>query len=92
MNETLLDLNVIKEKFGKHLRYKYVLNYWFAQVAFTPPLFIGSVWMNTLIGKLSGACVRKGFFREWQRVNRLKSNDILGHLEIYQHMIDVRSA
>ncbi|WP_035051005.1 haloacid dehalogenase type II [Carnobacterium pleistocenium] len=77
MNETLLDLSVLKENFAKYFEDKYVLNYWFAKLLHSSTV-IGGMGEYTDFGKLSEAALESVFLESGKELTDEIKTDILG--------------
>ena len=55
MNETLLNLSVLKEKFDKHFEDSYALKYWFIKLLHTSTI-TGVMDEYKNFGELAGGC------------------------------------
>lgn len=77
MNETLLDLSVLKENFGKYFEDTYVLNYWFAKLLHSSTV-IGGMGEYTDFGKLSEAALESVFLESDKELTDEIKTDILG--------------
>lgn len=77
MNETLLDLSVLKENFAKYFEDKYVLNYWFAKLLHSSTV-IGGMGEYTDFGKLSEAALESVFLESDKELTDEIKTDILG--------------
>ncbi|WP_034551907.1 haloacid dehalogenase type II [Carnobacterium funditum] len=91
MNETLLDLSVLKEKFGKHFEDKYVLNYWFAKLLHSSTV-IGGMDEYTDFGKLSEAALESVFLESGKELTDEIKTDILGSFRNLPAYDDVPAA
>ncbi|MFO8069997.1 MAG: haloacid dehalogenase type II [Alkalibacterium sp.] len=77
MNETLLDLSVLKENFGKHFEDKYVLKYWFSKLLHSSTV-IGGMDDYTDFGKLAEAALESVFLESDKELTDEIKTDILG--------------
>ncbi|WP_423190224.1 haloacid dehalogenase type II [Alkalibacterium sp. f15] len=77
MNETLLDLSVLKENFDKYFEDKYVLKYWFSKLLHSSTV-IGGMDDYTDFGKLAEAALESVFLESDKELTDEIKTDILG--------------
>lgn len=91
MNETLLDLSVLKENFDKYFEDKYVLKYWFAKLLHSSTV-IGGMDEYTDFGKLSEAALESVFLESGKELTDEIKTDILGSFRKLPAYDDVSEA
>lgn len=77
MNETLLDLTVLRENFGKYFEDEYVLKYWFSKLLHSSTV-IGGMDDYTDFGKLAEAALESVFIESDKDLTEKIKTDILG--------------
>ena len=77
MNETLLNLNLLKEKFDEHFNDKFVLKYWFTKVLHSSTV-LGGMDEYTDFGKLTEAALESVFIESGKELTNKTKTDILG--------------
>lgn len=77
MNETLLNLSLLKRKFDAYFKDDYVLEYWFTKLLLDATV-VGSMHTYTPFGKLAESALESVFFRANKTLTPAIKNDILG--------------
>jgi len=77
MNETMLNLSLLKDSFDKHFDDKYVLKYWFTKLLHTSTV-VGSMNEYTDFGQLSEAVLENLFHENGKQLTTETKNEILG--------------
>lgn len=91
MNETLLDLNLLKESFEKHFEDPTVPKYWFAKVLHYSTV-MGAMDEYTDFGKLSEAALESLFSEKDKELTNEIKKDILGSFKKLPAYDDVPEA
>lgn len=77
MNETLLDLSLLKENFGKYFEDEHVVKYWFSKLLHSSTV-IGGMDDYTDFGKLAEAALESVFLENDKELTDEIKTDILG--------------
>jgi 2-haloacid dehalogenase len=77
MNETLLNLSLLKEKFDKYFDDDYILKYWFTKLLHTSTV-TGIMDEYKNFGELSEVVLENVFFENGKQLTEATKNDILG--------------
>ncbi len=77
MNETLLNLSVLKQTFDKYFSDDYVVKYWFAKLLHTSTV-IGITEDYKNFGELSSAVLENIFYEQQKEFTSVIKEDILG--------------
>ncbi|WP_435237669.1 haloacid dehalogenase type II [Psychromonas sp. PT13] len=77
MNETMLNLSLLKDSFDKHFEDKYVLKYWFTKLLHTSTV-VGSMNEYANFGQLSEAVLESLFHENGKLLTTDIKNEILG--------------
>lgn len=91
MNETVLDLNLLKEKFAEHFEDKHVVKYWFARLLHSSTV-IGGMDDYTDFGKLAEAALQSIFLEDDKELTDEIKTDILGSFRKLPAYDDVTEA
>ena len=77
MNETLLNLSLLKQQFNKHFDDKYVLKYWFTNLLYSSSIMgIMNEYKN--FGELAEVALENLFFENNKPLSEKIKNEILG--------------
>ncbi len=77
MNETLLNLSLLRAQFDKHFDDKNVLKYWFTKLLHSSCI-MGIMGTYQSFGELAGAALESVFFENNQRLSTETKDEILG--------------
>ena len=77
MNETILNLSLLQEKFDEHFEDKFVLKYWFTKVLHSSTV-LGGMDEYTDFGKLTEAALESVFIESSKELTNKTKTDILG--------------
>lgn len=77
MNETLLNLSLLKENFGKHFDDDYVLKYWFVKLLHTSTI-TGVMNEYRNFGELAGVVLENLFYENGKVLTKEIKTEILG--------------
>ena len=89
MNETLLNLSLLKKQFEKHFEDAFVLKYWFIKLLHASTV-VGAMGDYTNFGELSGATLETLFVESGKELTAETKNEILSafrHLPAYEDVI-----
>ncbi len=91
MNETLLNLSLLKEQFDKHFDDKYVLKYWFTKLLYSSCIMgIMNEYQN--FGELAEVALENLFFENNKPIHAEVKAEILGTFKSLPAYEDVRPA
>lgn len=91
MNETLLNLSLLKVQFDKHFDDKYVVKYWFAKLLHSSTIMgIMDAYRN--FGELAGIALENVFFENNKPLSEKVKTEILGEFRMLPAYNDVRPA
>ncbi|UJF16038.1 haloacid dehalogenase type II [Jeotgalibaca sp. MA1X17-3] len=91
MNETLLNLNVLKKSFDTYFEDQYIVQYWFAKLLHSSTV-IGGMEEYTDFGKLSEAALESVFLESGKELTDEIKTDILGSFRKLPAYEDVSEA
>ncbi|WP_068475737.1 haloacid dehalogenase type II [Saccharicrinis aurantiacus] len=91
MNETLLNLSVLKKQFDKHFEDKYVLKYWFTKLLHNSTV-MGIVGEYKNFGELAEAALENLFYENSKALSQETKSEILGAFKKLPAYDDVRPA
>ncbi|HEX8932010.1 MAG TPA: haloacid dehalogenase type II [Patescibacteria group bacterium] len=91
MNETLLNLSLLKEQFNKHFDDKYVLKYWFAKLLHSSCI-MGIMDEYKNFGELASVALENLFFECNKPLDNNIKKEILGEFRKLPAYEDVRPA
>lgn len=91
MNETLLNLSLLKVKFDKHFDDKYVLKYWFTKLLHSSTI-MGIMDEYKNFGELADVALENLFFENNKPLNEEVKAEILGEFRKLPAYEDVRPA
>ncbi|MEX1014837.1 MAG: haloacid dehalogenase type II [Candidatus Paceibacterota bacterium] len=91
MNETLLNLSLLKEQFDKHFDDKYVLKYWFTKLLYSSTI-MGIMDEYRNFGELADVALENLFFENNKPLNSEIKSEILGEFRKLPAYEDVRPA
>jgi 2-haloacid dehalogenase len=91
MNETLLNLNLLKEQFDKHFDDKYVMKYWFTNLLYSSCV-MGIMGEYKNFGELAEVALENLFFEHNKKLPAKIKNQILGEFKKLPAYDDVRPA
>ncbi|MBU3012699.1 haloacid dehalogenase type II [Polaribacter vadi] len=80
MNETLLNLSLLKTQFYKHFNDKYVLKYWFTKLLYSSSI-MGVMREYRNFGELADAALENLFFENNKILNAKTKAEILGEFK-----------
>ena len=91
MNETLLNLSLLKKQFDKHFDDKYILKYWFTKLLHSSTImWIMGDYRN--FGELAGVALENLFFENNKSLSSEVKAEILGEFKKLPAYEDVRPA
>lgn len=91
VNETLLDLGLLKEKFDKHFNDEYIVKYWFTKLLHTSnTIAIGNDYED--FGKLSEVVLENVFHERGKKLTKETKDEILGSFRKLSAYKDVKEA
>jgi 2-haloacid dehalogenase len=91
MNETLLNLSLLKEQFDKHFDDKYILKYWFTKLLHSSTV-MGIMGDYRNFGELAGVALENLFFENNKSLSSEVKAEILGEFKKLPAYEDVRPA
>jgi len=91
MNETLLNLNLLKKQFDKHFDEKYVLKYWFTKLLYSSTI-MGIMDEYRNFGELAEVALENLFFENNKPLSTETKAEILGEFRKLPAYDDVRPA
>jgi 2-haloacid dehalogenase len=91
MNETLLNLSLLKQQFDKHFDDKYVLKYWFTKLLFSSSI-MGIMGEYRNFGELAEVALENLFFENNKPLSEKVKTEILGEFRKLPAYNDVRPA
>lgn len=91
MNETLLNLSLLKGQFDKHFNDKYVLKYWFTKLLYSSSI-MGIMDEYRNFGELSDVALENLFFENNKFLSAETKAEILGEFRKLPAYEDVRPA
>lgn len=91
MNETLLNLSLLKEQFDKHFDDKYVLKYWFAKLLYSSSI-MGIMDEYKKFGELAEVALENLFFENNKTLSEKVKTEILDKFRELPAYDDVRPA
>ena len=91
MNETLLDLSVLKENFDKHFEDSYALKYWFVKLLHTSTV-TGVMDEYKNFGELAGVVLENLFYENGKTLTNETKTEILGSFRKMPPYSDVADA
>ncbi|QLE00352.1 haloacid dehalogenase type II [Galbibacter sp. BG1] len=91
MNETLLNLNLLKEEFDKHFEDPYVLKYWFAKLLHSSTV-MGIMGSYRNFGELADVALENVFYENSKALNTETKEEILGAFKKLPAYEDVKPA
>lgn len=90
MNETLLNLGLLKEKFDKYFNDDYVMKYWFTKLLHTSTI-VGIMNDYRNFGELSEVVLESVFYESGKELTQSAKTDILGSfrkLPAYEDVVE----
>jgi 2-haloacid dehalogenase len=90
MNETLLNLGLLKEKFDKYFNDNYVMKYWFTKLLHTSTI-VGIMNDYKNFGELSEVVLESVFYESGKELTQSAKTDILGSfrkLPAYEDVVE----
>ena len=91
MNETLLNLSLLKKQFDKHFDDKYILKYWFTKLLHSSTV-MGIMGDYRNFGELAGVALENLFFENNKSLSSEVKAEILGEFKKLPAYEDVRPA
>ena len=91
MNETLLNLSLLKKQFDKHFDDKYILKYWFTKLLHSSTI-MGIMGDYRNFGELAGVALENLFFENNKSLSSEIKAEILGEFKKLPAYEDVRPA
>jgi 2-haloacid dehalogenase len=91
MNETLLNLSLLKKQFDKHFDDKYILKYWFTKLLHSSTI-MGIMGDYRNFGELAGVALENLFFENNKSLSSEVKAEILGEFKKLPAYEDVRPA
>ena len=91
MNETLLNLSLLKKQFDKHFDDKYILKYWFTKLLHSSTI-MGIMGDYRNFGELAGVALENLFFENNKSLSSEVKAEILGEFKKLPAYEDVRLA
>ncbi len=91
MNETLLNLSLLKKQFDKHFDDKHVLKYWFTKLLYSSTI-MGIMDEYRNFGELAGVALEGLFFENNKSLSIETKTEILGEFRRLPAYTDVRPA
>jgi len=91
MNETLLNLGLLKVQFDKHFNDKYVLKYWFTKLLYSSSI-MGIMNEYRSFGDLADVALENLFFENNKHLSTKTKTEILGEFRKLPAYEDVRPA
>lgn len=91
MNETLLNLSILREQFDKHFDDKYVLKYWFTKLLYSSSI-MGIMGEYRNFGELAEVTLINLFFENNKPLSEKVKTEILGEFRKLPAYKDVRPA
>jgi 2-haloacid dehalogenase len=91
MNETLLNLSLLKKQFDKHFDDKYILKYWFTKLLHSSTI-MGIMGDYRNFGELAGVALENLFFENNKSLSSEVKAEILGEFRKLPAYEDVRPA
>lgn len=91
MNETLLNLNLLKEQFDKHFDDKYVLKYWFTKLLYSSTI-MGIMDEYRDFGELADVALESLFFESNKPLSKKTKTEILSKFKELPAYEDVQPA